>query len=353
MLKTYPKFKRNAIEEHFKPLKESNLTIIKDYLEYRKARGVASERKINDIRRTIIQLNYIIQKDYNEIDLKDLRGFLALLNTSHLTNSTKNNLKIDLKNFLKFLFRDWNDRFNDFEDIRLNGNSRNEEKINSKTIFKREDIEKLMKHETKMFWKAFLITQYEGALRTIEARDLKYSQINFNVDGDISEINIFATKTQKARTIFVKEATFYLKKLREEQENENNKSDYVFHSVKKPNEPICKSNVNMWFKSLCMKALGREGWNYLLRHSRATELYTLAKQNKIAKDTAISFMGHSEDMSSTYTHLDSSSLKKMLKEQVYKLESMPEEQKHELLIRIDKIESKLKEMAKTLANKLK
>ena len=338
MLKKYPKFKRNQIEEYYKKLEKVAIATIKEYLQYRKARGVTSERKIADIRRTIIQLHYIFQKDYNKIELKDLRGYLALLNSSHLTESTKNNMKIDLKNFLKFIFNDWSMRFSGLEDIKLNGNGRNEEKINSNTIFSKEDIEKLMKHENKTFWKAFLMVQYEGGLRTIEAREIKWKDIKLNCDNDISEINIFATKTQKARSIFVKESTFYLNKLREEQENENKKSPYVFQSSRDINKPIGKGAVNIWFRRLTEKALGRRGWNYLLRHSRATELYTLAKQNKISKDTAISFMGHSEDMSHTYTHLDSKEVKKMLKDQVYKLEDIPEEEKNELKKRIEILE---------------
>jgi len=77
----------------------------------------------------------------------------------------------------------------------------------------------------------------------------------------------------------------------------------------KNNQPVQKSTVNMWFSRLTEKTLGEKKWNYLLRHTRATELYKLAKENKIAKDTAIKFMGHSEDMSATYTNL----AKKMLR----------------------------------------
>ncbi len=342
MLKTYPKFKRNEIGKYYKKLPTTEKTIIKDYLEYRTARGVTSERKIKDIKRVVLQVRYIIKKNYNEIDLKDLRGFLSIINQSRLTESTRNNLKIDLKNFLKFLFKDWSDKFNGLEDIKLKSNIRNEEKINSKTIFKKEDIEKLMKHENKTFWKAFLITQYEGALRTMETRFLTWDKISFNIDEEISEVNIFATKTQKARTIFIKEATFYLKKLKEEQENKGIKTEFCFPSSRNIKEPVDKGAVSIWFRRLTEKALGRKGWNYLLRHSRATELYTLAKENKIAKDTAIAFMGHSEDMSHTYTHLNSGAVKKMLKDQVYKLEDIPEEKKQELIKRIEELEKDLK-----------
>jgi len=46
-------------------------------------------------------------------------------------------------------------------------------------------------------------------------------------------------------------------------------------------------------------------------------------------------MGHSEDMSATYTNLDKEDVEKMLKDQVYNIEEMPEERKHELEIELD------------------
>jgi predicted phage tail protein len=159
---------------------------------------------------------------------------------------------------------------------------------------------------------------------------LKWEDVQLNVDGDISEVSIYSTKTKKARTVFVKDATFYLKKLKEEQENLKEHGPYIFHSPKDINEPVRKDTVSKWFRTLTEKALGRKGWNYLLRHSRGTELYRLAKQGKISKDTAIEFMGHSDDMSEVYSHFDKEEIKEMLKNQVYKLEDIPKEKKHEL-----------------------
>jgi integrase len=330
MLKEYPEFKRREIEEFYKTISKKEKGMLDDYLIYRKARGLISEEKIKDTRRYVLHIRCILQKELKEMELKDLRNLLAIINNSRLSDYVKNTIKTDLKNFLKYLFPDWSLRFSNLEDIKLISNPRNEKKINSQTLFQKEDIEKLMKHETKMLWKAFLITQYEGGLRTKETRFLKWEDITFNVDGDISEITIYATKTKKTRPVFVKEATYYLNKVKEEQEHLKQKSIFVFHSVKDINIPIDKHNVSIWFRSLTKKALGREGWNYLLRHSRATELYRLAKHNKIAKDTAVGFMGHSEDMSKVYEHFDEKEIKEMLKNQVYKLEDLPEEKKTEL-----------------------
>ncbi len=202
-------------------------------------------------------------------------------------------------------------------------------------MISKQDIEKLIRHEPKTYWKAFLLVQYEAGLRTKETRCLKWEDAQINIDDGLSELKIFATKTGKSRTLYVKEATRYLTKLKEEQEDMGEKSVYIFHAKIKTNQPIHKSTVNMWFRRLTEKVLGVKKWNYLLRHSRATELYKLAKENKISKDTAIKFMGHSEDMSSTYTHLDKEDVKKMLKEQVYKIEDMPPEKRAELEKKIE------------------
>lgn len=341
MIKEYPKFERGQIEEVYNKLSSSEKKTLQEYLEYRKARGVNTEDKIKDIRRIIIQLRFILQKPFTKMDLKDLRGLIVVINTIE-SNYSKNNLKVDLKNFLKFVFPDWSLRFSGFDDIKLGKNGMNQEKINSNTLIKKEDIDKLIKHETKLFWKAYLLTQYEGGLRTKETSSIKWDELKLNVDGDITELNIFSTKTKNARTVFLEKSTHYLKLLQEEQEHSNNKGIYVFHAPKDKNKPIHKSTVNMWFRSLTKKVLGVQRWNYILRHSRATELYSLAHENKISKDTAIKFMGHSDDMSKTYTHLDSKDVKEMLKNQVYKIEDLPKERQHELEKKVDELEKKLK-----------
>jgi len=280
MLKSYPKFERGGIWEFYEKLPSLEKKFLDQYITYRKARGISREQDLRDIKRYIIQLRFILQKDFRKITLEDVRELTALINTSWLKNEVKNGIKIDFKNFLKYSFKDWSEKFSDLEDIKQNSRM-NEEKINSQTIFSKGDIENLVKHSSTTFWKAFLLTQYECGLRTGETRTMKWSDINFNVDEDISEVSIYATKTKKARTIFVKEATFYLKQLREEQSNQKIKSIYVFPSPNDSNKPISKTSVNEWFRGLVKKTLGREGWSYLLRHSRASELYTLARENTI------------------------------------------------------------------------
>jgi integrase len=348
MLGEYPVFQRGQAEEIYKDFEPKDKKFLEEYLKYRVARGLVSKGKLMDTRRLFIQIRYILGDDYKKLSLpikknneplKILRELIGLIKTSKLMGNTKRDLLDFVRNFLKYSYPDWSIRFDDFEDIKA-GVVAKSEKVKQNSIVK-EDVEKMMKHETKMFWKAFLITQYEGGLRTGEARYLKWSDIKFNVDGDISELSIYSPKTKKARTIFIKDATFYLQKLKDEQENLHEKKVYVFHSKMDLNKPVDKHVVSKWCRDLSQKALGRKIWNYLLRHARATELYNLADDNKIAEKTATRFMGHSKSMIKTYQNLDNNKVKEALKNQVYKLEDLPPEKKAELEKQIEDLKKKL------------
>ena len=174
---------------------------------------------------------------------------------------------------------------------------------------------------------------------------MRWDNIKFNVKGDISEISIYATKTKKSRAVYVKEATKFLQKLRDEQEKTDNKSEIIFHSPVDKNKSLTKSALALWLNALSLKALGRKIHPYVVRHSRATELYRLAKQNKIAKDVAIDFMGHSEDMSKVYTHLNKEEIKQILTS-VYNFEDIPKEKKHQLEREVELLKERMKELEK-------
>jgi integrase len=313
----YPEYKRGELDKVFLALNPKDKQTIEEFISYC---GIgAGKNKLSDIKRSIIQFRDIIQKPFDKIELKDLRDFLGILNKSNREKYTQNGIKVHIKKFLRWKFKDWSARFDELKDIRQ-VKAFNEEKINSNTLLKKEDIEKIMKAENSIFWKAFFITLYESGLRPIELRNLKWKNINFNVDGDISELNIFATKTSKARAVYVKEATFYLLKLKEE-----TISELCFPSPRDKNRPVVKSALANWLHKISKKAIGREIYPYILRHSRATELY-----KNMPSKVAEKFMGHGTDMSDLYTHLNNDDVKEAMGKIVYKLEELPPEKKTEL-----------------------
>jgi len=112
--------------------------------------------------------------------------------------------------------------------------------------------------------------------------------------------------------------------------------------------------VSKWLRRLTSKVLGRHVNNYLLRHTRGTELKSLVKEGKLSKDNATEFLGHSEKMfDQVYSHMDREDIKNILKNQLYDFDGIPEEKKHELEKQLEKqkIEiSKLKNAIRDIKN---
>lgn len=317
MKSDYKIYKRNELEEVYSKLNKNEREVIDDFINYCSINGI-SERKLQDIKRSIIQFRHIVERNFDKLSLADLRNYLTLLNTSGRKRYTTNGVKNHIKRFLKWKYPDWSSRFDNLTDIKL-VQAFNEEKINEGTLLKKEDIEKIMIKEKDLMKKTFFISLYESGLRPMELRSLKWENVSFNVDGDVSQLNIFATKTNKARTVYIKEATFYLLKLRDHKKN-----DFVFSSRQGSDNFINKNTATSWIKGMG-KYIGKPIFPYLLRHSRATELY-LNMPSKIAQK----FMGHSKDMSDLYSHFSSQDVKDSLLKTVYNFKELPPQKMHEL-----------------------
>jgi len=318
--------------------------IIDDFVKYVSITS-SSQKRLENNKRTLTTFRYVVQKNFNDINLKDLRDYLGLLKSSKNTNATQNEYKASIKRFLRWKFKDWSDRFQNLEDIKLHF-ALNEERINAETLVSKEDIEKIVQEEKKTYWKAFFLTLYESGLRPVELRNLNWKNIKFNVDGNISEINVFATKTHKARSVYVSEATFYLQKLKEKRKDFTN--PLVFPSLRDPSMPVSKGVLSLWLTNISKRVLGRAIFPYILRHSRATELYTNAS---ISDAVAQKFLGHSKSMKDVYTHLSNKDVKEAVGKTIYKFEDIAPEEKHELQEKIERLEKQNNEMAKKWESK--
>lgn len=340
----YPRFERGEVSKKYNKLPKDEKKIIDDFVSYVGISSTARTRLENN-RRAITQFRMVTKKPLKETTLQDLRSFLSLLNNSDKTQSTRNDIKHAVKRFLKWYFKDWSKRFNDLSDIKLIVGM-NEEKINADTLLKKEDIETIMKTETRFVWKTFFICLYESGLRPIELRTLRWKNIKLGIDGDLSEINVYASKTSKARSVYVKEATKYLQEWKERQEREEVKNDLLFPAKKNPDKPIGKNVVSEWLRVISKKAIGREVNPYLLRHSRATELYTNAN---IPEKLARKFLGHGKSMSDVYTHLSNKDVKEAMSKTIYQTEDLPPEKKHALELELERQRKEIGELRKYIS----
>lgn len=328
-IEEYPTFHKGELTEYYDRIPKRERKIIEDFLKFISI--TAGDRRIDEAKRVLTQFRKLTHKSLDKIDLSTLRNYLSLLNSSNKTNNSRNDIKATVKRFLRWKYKDWSNRFNELQDIKLIVRM-NEEKINSNTLLKKEEVESIVKAEPQLFWKTLFLTLYESGLRPNELRHLTWDMINLNVDGVLSEINIFATKTHRARSVYVKEATKYLQELKN---RDRTGSPLVFPAPHDSTKPLSRTTVSVWLNRISEKAIGRRVFPYLLRHTRATELYVNAKiPDKIAQK----ILGHNKSMGDVYTHLSNKDVKEAMGKIIYNLNDLPEEKKQKLEKRIVELE---------------
>lgn len=314
--------------EFYNKLKKEDKEIVDKFEKY--CLISASPTRAKKSKSNAIRFLLMVDKKTKDINLEDLQNFLRILKEGGFSDYYKNDVKGYVQRFLRWHFKDWSARFNNFEDIKYNSDPQRKKKINPEDVLTKEDVEKLAKAEKDIFWKAFLLVQYEGALRTIETRTLKWDMIDTE-DSDIYWLTIQSKKnknaTDKERTAPpLSQAVYYLNELKKQV-----KSPYVFPSRIDINKPVSSGTTNKWFSRLTEKVLGKHLTNYLLRHSEGEELHKLLREGKLSKENAISMMGHSERMfDKTYSHANKKQLKELLKKQVLNVDYIPPEKKTQM-----------------------
>jgi len=340
MLKTYPKFKRFEVEEIYKKLSDSEKKLITDYLFYRESCGL---QKTDEVRRTILKIKKIIECDFKDFkELEQHTRLVVLIKKSDLAYSVKQNMKIDLNNFFgEYLFSDWWSA--KFRRIYSNKNGKKGDSSKPKKdtiIVTDDDIKKMLIKENSTYWRTFLLLQDVTGMRTKECRTTELSKITYNND-KTSTIEVYMTKTGKTKIVFADtETTTWIKKLIEEHKTMGKIGKYLFPSRHNSNIPISKDIVNKWFRKLAIGATGKHLIPYGLRKKKATLLYGLAKNNKIAESTALRLMGHSKSQMGVYDMTPKDEEIKILKSQAFNIEVSPEK-KHELEIKLDNMQELL------------
>jgi len=334
----------NPTREFYEKLNEEDRIIVDKFEKYClvSANPLRAKKSKSNAVRFLIMTN----KKLDDVNLEDLQNFLMVLNKSNFSDYYKNDVKGFVQRFLKWHFKDWSQRFNNFEDVKFISDPQRTKKINPEDVLSKEQVEKLVKAEPDIFWKAFIICQYEGALRTIETRTLKWDMIDME-DPEVYWLTIKSKKnknaTEKERPAPpLSQSIYFLNELKKWQLETNHKSPYVFPSRKDLNLPISSGTVNKWFFRLTKKVLGKPVKNYLLRHSEGEELHKLIRAGKLSKENACLMMGHSEKMfDKTYSHTNKKELLKLIKKQVLNVDYIAPEKRHKLELQIEALKKKL------------
>lgn len=346
-LKLFEFTKDKSSQYYFNKLSKEERDILNKFKD--KLLVSASELRSTSAVKEVLRFRYLTGKHLNKITSEDLGYYLREIKTSSFSDNFKNKIKGFVQRFLKWNYKDWSERFDDFEDIRFNSDAERKKPITPQDVLTKKQLDKILETEKNLFWKTFFIVQYEGAFRTGEVRKLKWSEVNLKDDG-FTDVKVSSKKnrnaTSKFRELPLEQSTKFLIALKKQQKAEGIKTDWVFPSPVNSNKHISKS-VNAWFSRLTEKALGKPIHNYMLRHTRGSELAELVHKGVMAKSLALKFMGHSERMfDKVYSHVKDKFLKDEMKKQIYDFEYMPEEKKHELEKEIDKLSGELETMKK-------
>lgn len=316
------KYKHYELEEVGKNLSARNKKLIKEFLAF--CATTAGKSKLRHIEGAMVKTAYVMGCSLDKITLPKLREFLALLKESDLKPPTKNEIRKQLKRFIKEFYSDWNTRFKGLKDIKLEKEV-NREKINSNTLLSEKDVERLIRAVDGIQEKAIILILFELAGRPEEIAKLRWKDINL----EKSFLRLFSSKTGEPRELpFSDNVKQHLLRLqRESPFIDRNNDDFLFPSDLDRNKHIYPTTINHMIKVAGNSALGRHIFPYLLRHSRLKLM-----QKKLPASLYEQFAGHSIKVANEfYNHMDIEDLKEVLRTEVYEVKELSEDEKDELV----------------------
>ena len=314
----YPRYSLGELEKVDKNLSFNNKRILTDFCKF--CSITAGEGKLIKIRRNIVQFYDITQLDLDKQNKESINSFLVLLNHSDRSIWTKNEIKVYLRKFLKWYYKD----FELTENIKTNSRrDLDPQKINENNLITEEDVEKMLRFAEGFRDKAFLFLIFESGARPQEIVNLKWSDIKFC--DNYADITLYSNKTRETRTFPVNKAKEHLWNWKQNYYYSNVKSsDYVFPSRWRE-KPITSVGLNKILRRMSEKAkLNKNVWNYLFRHSKATRLYEELPQQIVEK-----LMGH-KNMAGIYAHISSKKAREEMLNKIYHIEELTPKDKKEI-----------------------
>jgi len=328
----YPRYSQGQLAEIDKKLSPANKRILNEFCNHCLIK--AGKQKVEKIRRELVQVHDITQTDFNKFNKEIVDSFLVVLNQSDRSIWTKNEIKVYLKKFLKWHYKD----LDLIDNIRgENRRDLNPHKINENNLINEQDIEKMLRFAMNYKEKAYLFLAFESGARPQELLNLKWQDIKF--EDNYTDITLYSNKTRQTRTFPVYKASKFLKEWKQNYSFIDVKeSDYVFVSRWKE-EHMTTVGLNKILRRMAQKAgLKKDVWNYLFRHSRATKLYEELPTPIVEK-----LMGH-QNMSKVYAHISSKKAREEMLKKIYHVEELTQEQQNKYAEEITQIKGILKNL---------
>lgn len=345
-LKEVPDFKDkkkypHGVESYRSTLNEKEKKMLDDWLEYRSMK--AKENKVAEYRRYVLIFRYVLDKPLTtKYTLQDVKDFLKVFYNSSRGDEEKHAIGSVLfsgkKAFLKFHFRDWSARFNNFQeaggdDLIAWGVKKLQDRLTDNDLLTDNEIEAIVRIAERLRDKALIMTIGESMARPSEILNLKWKDIDFQRN----VARVIATKTNNIpREVPIKLSAIHLKRWKEEYcFPKVSGEDFVFVSPQDRMRPL--STQNLWYnlKRLSKKVgIEKRVYAYLCRHSKITDL----QEKGVSLTSVMALAGHKNiNTTMRYTHISKKRAMQEVLEKVYNIQELKPEKKHELELEIDKL----------------
>ena len=315
----YPRYKQGELDVIDKKIKGSDREALEGYLK--KCSITAGEKKVNKIKKLLIQFYDVTQLPLTKQTKESVDSFLVVLNKCDKSVWTKDELKVYIKQFLVWYYKD----LSLVENFKASGKKQLNPKITENNLITEEDVEKMLRHAESFKESAYLLVAFQTGARPQELIEMRFKDIKF--EDKYADLTLYSSKTKQARTFpIVKETMKALWDWKQHYSYPNVKpQDFVFPSRWR-NKPMTSAGLNKMLRRMAKKAgLQKDVWGYLLRHSKATRLYEELPQQIVEK-----LMGH-KNMAGIYAHISSKKAREELLKKVYNIEELTEQDKKEIV----------------------
>ena len=330
MRKTYPRYKQGALNLVEKKLSKEDIEVLTNFLK--KSSITAGEKKVNHIKKLILQLTEVTQLPLTKQTKESVDSFLSLLSNSDKSFWTKDEIRIYVKQFLLWYYSD----LKMVENIHAESKKGlNPQKVTENNLISEKDIERMLRFAQGFKDKAYLLLGFWSGARPQELLNLRWKEIKFEEKS--ADITLYSGKTGQSRTFPIVEET--MKSLWEWKQHYSfpdvQPKDLVFVSRWR-DRAMTTSGLNKMLRKMAKASgIGKDVWNYLLRHTRATRLYEELPQQIVEK-----LMGH-KNMAGVYAHISSKKAREEMLSKIYKIEELSPEEKDEIKnLKLDLIKTK-------------
>jgi len=337
MKKEYSRYEYGQLDEAERNLLPNDREVLNDFLK--KCSITAGEKKVLHIKKLILQLTDVTQLPLTKQNKESVDSYLSLLSKSDKSYWTKDELRVYIKQFLLWYYKD----FVMVENIKSESKKGlNPQKVTENNLVTEKDVEKMLRFAENYKDTCYLLLAFQTGARPQELLNLRWSDVKF--EEKYADITLYSNKTKESRTFPVVDKT--MSSLWDWKQHYSysdvSPKDFIFVSRWR-NRAMTTAGLNKMLRKMATASgIGKDVWSYLLRHTRATRLYEELPQQIVEK-----LMGH-KNMAGVYAHISSKKAREEMLNKIYKIEEMPEQKKHELELEITDLRKELTQAVRGL-----